>query len=431
MSKVRARYAPSPTGVPHIGNIRTALFNFLFARNKKGEFILRVEDTDQKRSTKGHIEDIENSLKGLNIHWDDKYIQSERLGIYHKYLEVLKNKNFVYQDEGAWRFKVKLQGQSEEIVWDDIVHRKVVFPINIIEDFVIVKSDGFPTYHFASVVDDHLMQITHVIRGDEWISSTPKHLMLYDAFSWQPPEYCHVPVILGPDKKKLSKREGARSVAEYLSEGYLPQALVNYLALLGWAPSPSVTLREGGKREQELFTLKDLIHEFSLERLNKNSPIFNVDKLSWFNGQWIRKLKEKEFIQKINDFYPKYNPSITQSVARLSQNRILTLADYEKTADFFYERPKKIPDVPVSAATISKLSKEFNNNKIWESESIKSVIDNTAKSENIDRIALITAARNIISGKTVTPPLYESLEKLGKNETNKRLNAYIEKNNKT
>ena len=177
MQKIKTRYAPSPTGIPHVGNIRTALFNFLLARNKKGEFILRIEDTDQKRSTKEHIGNIEESLKLLRIDWDSKYLQSERLNIYQKHLEILKKKDVAYHDEGAWRFRI--DSSSEKISWNDLAHHKVEFPTHVIEDFVIVKSDGFPTYHFASVVDDHEMEISHVLRGDEWISSTPKHLRYF------------------------------------------------------------------------------------------------------------------------------------------------------------------------------------------------------------------------------------------------------------
>src|SRR3989344_2438546 len=288
MSKVRVRYAPSPTGIPHIGNIRTALFNFLFAKNQKGAFILRIEDTDRKRLIPGSIPQIKESLKVLGLVWDEEYLQSERLSLYHKQLEVLKGKGLVYQSEGAWFFKVP---DKKLIDWQDGVHGHVEFQTDVIEDFVVLKSDKFPTYHFASVVDDYEMTITHVIRGDEWISSTPKHLLLYQSFGWTPPKFIHTPPILGHDKKKLSKREGARSVLEYIADGYLPEALVNFLALLGWAP----------KGDQELFTLEELIQEFSLDRLNKNSPIFNLEKLRWLNGKWIRKLSPDAYTKKISN----------------------------------------------------------------------------------------------------------------------------------
>src|SRR3990167_3619610 len=269
MEQVIVRYAPSPTGIPHIGNIRTALYNFLLAKSQKGKFILRIEDTDRKRFVPESIESIEESLKVLGLNWDDVCRQSERLSVYQRALKLLKEKNLVYEDDGAWRFKVE---KGRKLEWNDLVHGQVEFTADVIEDFVIVKSDGYPTYHFASVVDDHDLQISHVLRGDEWISSTPKHLLLYQAFGWNPPQFIHAPPILGPDKKKLSKREGARSVLEYIEDGYLPEALVNFLALLGCSP----------KGDKELFTLEELIAEFQVERLNKNSPIFNLEKLNWF-----------------------------------------------------------------------------------------------------------------------------------------------------
>ncbi len=283
---VRVRYAPSPTGVPHIGNIRTALFNFLFAKNKNGQFILRIEDTDQKRFVPDSIPKIKESLLVLNLKWDEEYVQSKRLALYNKSLEILKDKNLAYQDEGAWYFKVP---KDQKIKWQDGVHGTVEFSSDILEDFVIVKSDNFPTYHFASVVDDNDTKITHVIRGDEWISSTPKHLLLYQAFSWPTPTFVHLPSILGPDKKKLSKRERARSVLECLADGFLPEAIVNFLALLGWSP----------KNDRELFSLSDLIKEFSLERLNKNSPIFNIEKLNWFNKKYLQKYQIAKLLPKI------------------------------------------------------------------------------------------------------------------------------------
>ena len=230
MSKVRVRYAPSPTGVLHIGGIRTALFNYLLAKNQNGDFILRIEDTDRKRLIPESIGEIKQSLELLALKWDEYYVQSERLKIYQKYLNQLKAKGVVYEDEGAWRYKVE---KGKKIEWVDGLHGKVKFTSDVIEDFVIMKSDKFPTYHLANVVDDNLMNITHILRGDEWLSSTPKHLMLYEAFNWQPPIFIHLPTILGSNHKKLSKREGAKSARQYINEGYLPEALINFLALLG------------------------------------------------------------------------------------------------------------------------------------------------------------------------------------------------------
>ena len=333
MEKVIVRYAPSPTGIPHIGNIRTALYNFLLAKSQKGKFILRIEDTDRKRFVPESVKAIEDSLKVLRLTWDEVYRQSERLSIYNRDLALLAKKGLAYEDSGAWRFKV---AKGKKLEWTDLVHGQVEFTSDVIEDFVIVKSDGYPTYHFASVVDDHDLKISHVLRGDEWISSTPKHLLLYQAFGWDHPQFIHVPAILGPDKKKLSKREGARSVLEYMEDGYLPEALLNFQALLGWSP----------KGDKELFTLDELIAEFQVERLNKNSPIFNLEKLNWFNRKYLAKYAPKDLLSQVRKFSKKAK---AEDDARLSlilnliRDRMTTLADFDKYSGIFFEKGKEQP----------------------------------------------------------------------------------------
>src|SRR3989338_5434495 len=292
---VRVRYAPSPTGVPHVGNIRTALFNYLFAKKENGQFLLRIEDTDRVRLIPESIDKIKQSLKLLGLDFNEEELyQSKRLDLYQKYLNILKEKSLTYEDEGAWRFKVE---KGKTLSWEDAVHGKVEFKSDVIEDFVIIKSDGYPTYHFANVIDDHETKITHVFRGDEWIPSTPKHLLLYESFDWVPPTFVHLPAILGPDHKKLSKRQGAKSVIEFIEEGYLPEAIINFLAFLGWAP----------KDNQEIFSLEDLTKAFSIDRINKNSPIFNLEKLKWFNGQWIKKLDVDDLSKRLSKEFPQYN----------------------------------------------------------------------------------------------------------------------------
>src|SRR3990167_5081269 len=335
MSRVVVRYAPSPTGIPHIGNIRTALFNYLFAKNQKGRFILRIEDTDRKRFIPKSIPKIKESLLILGLKWDQIFEQSKRLPLYIKNLKILQEKNLVYEDDGSWRFKVPnglpAGRQGRKIKWHDLLHGPIEFSSDVIEDFVIIKSDGFPTYHFASVVDDHEMQVSHVIRGDEWISSTPKHLILYQALNFQPPYFCHLPSILGADGKKLSKREGAKSVQQYISEGYLPEALTNFLALLGWSPIGA----------NEKFTLGHLVKEFSLERINKNSPIFNVEKLNWFNKKYLQKIDVKKFATQIKTFskYAKnLNDQKFSKIINLVKDRMTTLADFDKYASIFFKK---------------------------------------------------------------------------------------------
>lgn len=423
MRDIITRYAPSPTGIPHVGNIRTALFNYLFAKNQNGKFILRIEDTDQKRSTKEHIEHIKKSLDLLKISFDDYYEQSTRLKIYQDYLEILKKKSAVYEDDGAFRFKVPQSNQK--ISWEDVVHSKVGFPAKVIEDFIVMKSDRFPTYHFASVIDDHEMQITHVMRGDEWISSTPKHLLLYEVFNWQPPQFCHLPAILGQDRKKLSKREDAKSVMDYVKEGYLPESLINFLALLGWAP----------KGDRELFTIEELISEFSLDRLNKNSPIFNIEKLKWFNQQWLKKLDPQTFNDKIQEQFPnKYPPDQTINIAPLVQSRVGTIAEFPKIAGPFYEKPnlsgQVIKAVPLSGPTINQYAKKLEEVKNWNPDTIRAGTASFAEENEIETKNIYRSLGVATFGSLVTPPLPESVTTIGKLETVERLERLAEKKNK-
>ena len=416
MSQVRVRYAPSPTGIPHIGNIRTALYNFLFAKSAGGAFILRIEDTDRRRLAPGSEEAIKESLLALDLEWDEYHQQSKRIDLYQKNLKILKDKKLVYEDNGSWRFKIP---KGKTLRWQDLVHGEIEFSSDVVEDFVIIKSDGFPTYHFASVVDDHDMQITHVIRGDEWISSTPKHLLLYQSFNWQSPQFVHIPPILGQDKKKLSKREGARSVLDYIKDGYLPQALVNFLALLGWMPTG----------DRELFSLDELIKEFSLSRLNKNSPIFNLEKLNWFNIQWMKKIDQGKLSQQIKKHFPQYDLKKIKALVPLVRERIKTLLEFPKMADFFFNSPKTsdIPKISVSMTQVADVVSVFETSKDWHASVIKKLIEETAARQKADRVELIAAIRNIVSGSIITPPLYESLEQLGKEETIIRLKNYVKK----
>lgn len=412
--KVRVRYAPSPTGIPHVGNLRTALFNFLFARNIGGDFILRMEDTDQKRLVPGADKKIKESLKQLDLIWDEEIVQSKRLSIYGKFLKILQDKKLAYREEGAWRFKVE---KGKKLTWTDEVHGTISFASDVIEDFVVIKSDGFPTYHFASTVDDYEMEISHVLRGDEWISSTPKHLLLYEAFGWNPPKFAHLPAIVGPDRKKLSKREGAKTVFEYLDEGFLPEAINNFLALLGWAP----------KGDKEIFSLEQLIKEFSIERINKNSPIFSIEKLRWFNNQWIKKMSDDALAEKIGKFFPNYSHDLLLKIAPQVKERIFTLKEFNDMAEFFFSSPlvPKIPSIEVRKSDVQKIIKSFESLSPWQAQNIKDLFQKVSEENGVDRIKMIAAVRNIISGKTITPPLYESMEILGKDETLKRLKEYV------
>ena len=414
MSRVVVRYAPSPTGIPHIGNIRTALFNFLLAKNQNGQFILRIEDTDRKRFIPKSIPKIKESLLVLGLKWDGEEIyQSKRLNLYQEHLEILKKKQLTYNKEGAWYFKVE---KSKKISWQDLLHGPINFSSDVIEDFVIVKSDGFPTYHFASVVDDHEMQVSHVMRGDEWISSTPKHLLLYQAFSWNPPKFIHLPPILGPDKKKLSKRQGARSVLEYIEDGYLPEALVNFLALLGWSP----------KGDRELFILDELIREFSLDRLNKNSPIFNIEKLNWFNKKYLQKYTSDELIKKIRNFSKLAKTINDQHLAKISRlvcDRLTTLADFDSIASIFFEKGK---EKPPQKSKIENARKAIESIITWDEYSIGQVLDEWIASNHFESSDFKNTLRLSVFADN-TPPIYQSLAVLSKEEVINRIDDAIKK----
>lgn len=415
MSEVRVRYAPSPTGIPHIGNIRTALFNYLFAKNQNGVFILRIEDTDQNRLVLGAVEKIKESLSLLSINPAEEYFQSKRIELYQKHLEVLKKANLAYEDEGAWRFKVE---KGKNLKWQDLVHGDISFLSDVVEDFIIIKSDGYPTYHFASVVDDHDMQISHVFRGDEWISSTPKHLLLYETFGWNPPEFVHMPPILGHDKKKLSKRDGAKSVMEYIEEGYLPEALVNFMAFLGWAP----------KDNQEIFSLEQLTKAFSIERINKNSPIFNSEKLDWFNSQWIKNLKAEDITNRISDLCGKeYSQALIKRTVPLIQDRIKKLSDYKQICGFFYKTPTEFINAPPDSQKVVEHALEQLTKTDWDLENIGSSLKLIAEKSNVKIGDVAMIIRIALSGQKVTPPLNESMEILGKDEVLKRLDLYLKK----
>lgn len=406
--QIRVRYAPSPTGVPHVGNIRTALFNYLFAKKEDGQFLLRIEDTDRVRLVPESIEKIKESLNLLNLKFDEEEIyQSKRLDLYQKHLEILKQKDLAYEDESAWRFKIE---KGKTLSWEDAVHGKVEFKSDVIEDFVIIKSDRYPTYHFANVIDDHETQITHVFRGDEWIPSTPKHLLLYEAFGWQPPTFVHLPAILGPDHKKLSKRQGAKSVIEFIEEGYLPEAIVNFLAFLGWAP----------KDNREIFSLEELAKEFSIDRINKNSPIFNVKKLDWFNSQWIKKLSESELAQRIRKRFPAYEEQKILEVLPALKDRLTTLNDFELLGDLFFNKPdikEHKKEITIDKKVFEEVLSALSKLESWKEEEIAKTVEEIMERQNLTKPKMYRSIGIALSGKLITPPIFKSMEILGKEET--------------
>ena len=412
---IRVRIAPSPTGIPHIGTTRTALFNYLFAKHNSGKFILRIEDTDRARIVKGAKEAISEILQWLGLSWDEEYVQSDRVDIYKKHALELKNKDLAYEDKGAIRFRVKSEGETG---WTDAVGSKLInFKNNTQEDFIILKSDGFPTYNFANVVDDHLMQITHVIRGDEFISSTPKHIMLYDSFGWEKPIFAHLPVILGPDKSKLSKRHGAKSVLEYRDEGYLVEALLNYMALLGWNP--------GGDRE--IMTLSEMISLFDIKDVNTASPIFDIKKLDWMNGVYIRQFSPAELKSRLRPFgfaqgfggqakLKNLDDALLDKLISLAQTRMKTLKDFEELVLPFFEE-QKIEFNEKEKQIRKKLVQVFSILDQWNNGTILNSLQKILKDEEIKMKVIY----KILTGQETGLPLGETLEILGKENTINRL----------
>jgi len=410
---IRVRIAPSPTGIPHIGNTRTALFNFLFAKHNNGKFIVRIEDTDQARIVPGAREAIFDILEWLGLSWDEDYIQSERKNIYKEHAEKLLDKGSAYKEEGAVRFKVP---QNREISWIDAIgNKKISFKTNILEDFVILKSDGFPTYHLANVVDDYLMEISHVIRGDEWISSTPKHILLYEAFGWKLPVFAHLPVILGPDKTKLSKRHGAKSVLDYKKEGYLKEALLNFMGLLGWNP--------GG--DKEIMDIQEMVKLFDLKDVNTNSPIFDIKKLDWVNGEYIRMMDNQTLKSTLADFY-KDNSEVTafikgdfkivDLIINLAKTRMKTLIDFKNLVI------SKVPKLSADEKNIANsLSEKFSAINSWNKETILAGMKEILQTKKIKGNILY----KIIVGFESGLPLPESLEILGKEKTLDKIKSAI------
>jgi glutamyl-tRNA synthetase len=325
IKKIKTRFAPSPTGSLHVGGIRTALFNYFLARAQKGIFMLRIEDTDQQRKVEGAEEQIKESLEWLGVNWDEFVVQSQRLGEYKKYAEKLLTEGKAKEDNGAIRFIVSKEGKTE---WNDAIGQKVISFENIdIEDFIILKKDGYPTYHLASIVDDHMMNITHVIRGEDWISSTPKHIMLYKALGWEVPIFAHVPNVFGTDGKKLSKRRGAKSALDYRKEGILSEALLNYLMLLGWSP----------KNDHEIFEKEEIEKEFTLENINSSPAIFDEKKLLWINGEHIRLLTTESLKEKLLEFDPALSEmeNFTKYIP-LAQTRMKTLSEFKDMVEDVY-----------------------------------------------------------------------------------------------
>lgn len=385
---IKTRIAPSPTGPLHFGTARTALFNYLFARQNRGVFILRIEDTDKKRSKKIYEQDIKNSLKWLGLDWDEEYKQSERLEIYKKYLDRLLEQGSGYKKNGV----IFLQTPNCKVEFQDIIRGKITFDLNLIEDFIIAKSINEPLYNFACVIDDYEMGITHVIRGEDHISNTPKQILIYQALNLPIPQFAHLPLILGPDRSKLSKRHGATAIADYQKD-YLPDALINYMALLGWNPGT----------EKEIFSKKELIKEFSLERVQKAGAVFDINRLNWMNSKYIRKTPLKNLSHLIG---------LPEKVIALEQERVKKLSEFKEFTQFVNKLPKYKPEL--------LLFKDMTKKQAGE------CLEKAIRGERLKNREL-WPARVALSGQKGSPGFYEIAEVLGEKETLKRLKIALKK----
>jgi len=482
---VRVRYAPSPTGNPHIGNIRTAMFNWLFARRNGGQFVVRVEDTDQGRITEGAVDHILDGLEWLGIDWDEgprvggpygPYFQSERLERYHDAAERLiasgdayrcycppqrvaelrkeqaRNKQRQGYDsrcrylsdqerrareaEGApsvLRFAMPQTGITSV---EDTIRGHVEWQNDLTDDFVLVKSDGFPTYHMAVVVDDHAMAISHVLRAEEWLPSTPRHVQLFRALGLDMPTFGHLPMILGSDRAKLSKRHGATSLMEYRDDGFLPEALINFMALLGWS-------LDG---ETEVMTANTIRDNFTLERVGKPAAIFDLDKLQWMNGVYIRQTDDADLADRVLPFLERGYPASLLPIDReyllrivpLVQERLKTLADAPDMLSYFFEETlvydpatmiQRGMDAPATLAAILRAQSDLASvpDTEFHHENLENILRASGKDLQLSGRQFFGALRSAITGRTATPPLFEMMEVMGRERVLGRLEAAAEK----
>jgi len=491
---VRVRFAPSPTGLLHIGGLRTALYNYLFAKHHGGDFVLRIEDTDQNRYVEGAEEDIIKSLRWCGLTYDEgpdvnvegkfgPYRQSERSGYYQKFAEQLIEEGYAYYAfdtteelnemrerlqksgnpspkydaitrmsmknsltlakdevdrrlEAGDKYVVRLKiPRRETIRFEDEVRGFVSFESQGLDDQVLLKSDGLPTYHLANVVDDHLMDITHVIRGEEWLSSAPKHILLYKYFGWEAPKMAHLPLIMSPEGGKLSKRNAEKlgipvNVRDYIQQRYEPDALVNFLAFLGWNPGD----------DREVMSLDELVSSFSLDRVSKSGAVFNLKKLNWFNEQYLRSSLEADLLPQVKDIikdygYDGYSDEYITQVIKLMKERAQLITEFVSQGQYFFEAPRaydakarkkawKQNTSDLIQAYILRLQKM--NDEDWEASKIKEELKKLLKEKEVGFGKIALPARLAVTGMGFGPDLFQTLELLGKDEVIKRLKKAVE-----
>ena len=483
---VRVRYAPSPTGIPHVGNIRTALFDWLLARHEGGAFIVRIEDTDQARIVPGAVEAILESLRWLGLDWDEgpdiggpygPYVQSERREHYQRYARQLVEEGHAYEcfcsserlqevraeqqrrkepprydrhcrdfsdtereakrAEGVApvvRFRTPLEGHTS---FHDLIRGDIEFDNATLDDFVLLKSDGFPTYHLAHAVDDHLMEISHVLRGDEWVASTPRHVLLYGALGWEPPQFAHLPIIQGADHARLAKRHGAASVLEYRDQGFLPEAMFNFLGLLGWSLDDRTVIIS---REQ-------FVEHFSIERIGKNPAFFDLEKLTWMNGVYLRDLPEERLADLVaerleRDLPPAAPRPIDGSTVRrlvpLIRERIKRLDEVAGMTEGFFSDDlsyppsdllgKRFKDDAAGAQEALRAAKaRVEALPAWEHQALEAELRGLAEERTLKAGDLFMLLRVAVTGRPVSPPLFESMEVLGRERCLRRLDEALER----
>ena len=483
--KIRVRFAPSPTGMLHIGGARTALFNWLYARHYNGTFVLRIEDTDQVRSSEEAVNVILEGMKWLGLDWDEgpgkegeygPYYQMQRLHLYQKYAgQLLKNKKAYYcyctreelaesrekqskekksfkydrhclnlSEEDKKRYEaegrkpvIRLKIPAREIVFNDLLRGEVTFDGGLLSDFVIMKSDGIPTYNYAVVIDDALMKITDVMRGDDHISNTPKQIVIYEALGFDVPKFAHIPMIMGEDHAKLSKRHGAASVMEYRKMGYVPEALINYIAHLGWSPGSN----------REIFSVEEIVKEFSLENLSKHAAVFSMEKLNWFNSEYLKKmpidsltkmllpfLKEANYIENEKSLSPAKNEYIKE-VLKLMHGRFKNFSQFIEFTDYFFV--DKIDIEPKAFQTVlnkegvteilTALKEKLLTVECWDESNLETVVRSVALSLQIKAGKIIHPTRVSLTGKKIGPGLFELMVFLGKEKNIQHLEDALEK----
>lgn len=475
----RVRFAPSPTGYLHVGGLRTALYNYLFAKRNNGKFILRIEDTDRNRYVEGAVENLIKALNWAGLNYDEgpevdgdfgPYMQSERLDIYKKYADELIEKGKAYYcfctPERLKSLKEEQEKQklpqakydkhclhlskeeisnnlaagmakvvrlnvepNHTIKFDDIIREHVEFESNNVDDQVLIKSDSYPTYHLANVVDDHLMKITHVIRGEEWLSSTPKHVLLYDAFGWERPIFAHLPLLLNPDRSKLSKRQGDVAVEDYRDKGYLKDALVNFVALLGWNAGD----------DKEFYSMEELIASFSLERVNKAGAVFDIQKLNWLNAEHLRKKTNEELLLLLKDEIQSskfksqnFLDNFLILIIEAMRERVSFIKEFIDTCAYFYEAPTEYEQKaiekywkPETPDQLIKLKEEFASLSNPTKEAFEHSLTKVSEEINVGKGKLIHPLRLAVSGQSTGPGMFDLLFILGKDEVIKRIETAV------